>query len=61
MKQAPGMTIIQDDSEAMVIILYLSNQESFRSVADRFGLSKSTCWEVLYRTSFLLLKVHKKI
>lgn len=29
----------------------------FRSVAERFGVSKSTCWNVLYRTCDLLYKV----
>jgi len=27
-------------------------------VADRFGISKSTCWDVLYRTCKILLKVN---
>ncbi|KAJ8949671.1 hypothetical protein NQ314_008132 [Rhamnusium bicolor] len=46
------------DKELMITLWYLSNMESFRSVADRFGISKSTCWEVLYRMCNLLLKVN---
>lgn len=30
----------------------------FRSVADRFGISKSSCWEVLHRVSQKLLQVN---
>ncbi|KAK5648278.1 hypothetical protein RI129_003170 [Pyrocoelia pectoralis] len=33
--------------------------ESFRSVACRFNVSKSTCWDVLKRTSRRLLEVNK--
>lgn len=29
-------------------------------MADRFGISKSTCWDVLYRTCNLLLEVNKR-
>ncbi|CAH1373259.1 unnamed protein product [Tenebrio molitor] len=48
------------EKEAMIMIWSLSNQECFRSVADRFGVSKSTCWDILYRNLHLLLKVNKK-
>ncbi|XP_018303462.1 putative nuclease HARBI1 [Mycetomoellerius zeteki] len=44
--------------QLMITIWYLSNIESFRSVADRFDISKSTCWDILYRTCKSLLKVN---
>ncbi|XP_031351953.1 putative nuclease HARBI1 [Photinus pyralis] len=33
--------------------------ESFRSVASRFNVSKSTCWDVLQRTAHRLLEVNR--
>ncbi|XP_018404621.1 PREDICTED: putative nuclease HARBI1 [Cyphomyrmex costatus] len=44
--------------QLMITIWYLSNIESFQSVADRFDISKSTCWDILYRTCKSLLKVN---
>lgn len=33
----------------------------FRSVADRFGITKSACWRILYRTCFRILKVNTQL
>lgn len=30
----------------------------FRSVADRFGVTKSTCWSILYRICYRMIKVN---
>ncbi|KAF2901953.1 hypothetical protein ILUMI_04235 [Ignelater luminosus] len=49
------------DKQLMITVWYLGNLESFRSLANRFAISKSTCWETLYRTCRLLLKVNKKL
>lgn len=32
----------------------------FRSVADRFGITKSTCWQIVHRIACLLLEVNEK-
>lgn len=47
------------EKELMVSIWYLGNID-FRSVANRFGISKSTCWEILLRIGNLLLKVNRE-
>ncbi|XP_018405660.1 PREDICTED: putative nuclease HARBI1 [Cyphomyrmex costatus] len=46
------------EKQLMITIWCLANIESFRSVADRFGISKSTCWDVLYRTCQSILQVN---
>lgn len=33
---------------------------NFRSVADRFGVSKSTCWATLYKTCEQILEVNTR-
>ncbi|KAF5276799.1 hypothetical protein FQR65_LT16178 [Abscondita terminalis] len=43
--------------ELLITLWYLGNLECFRSVADRFGVSKSTAWEIVYRMCKLLLKL----
>ncbi|KAI4455693.1 hypothetical protein MML48_9g00008709 [Holotrichia oblita] len=48
------------EKEMLITIWYLVNIESFRSVANRFGISKSTCWDVLYRTCKLVLAMNNK-
>ncbi|KAB0793030.1 hypothetical protein PPYR_12650 [Photinus pyralis] len=53
----PEMAI---DKQLLITIWSLSNLESFRSVADRFGISKSTCWDVLYRTCKMLLQANER-
>ncbi|KAK5639435.1 hypothetical protein RI129_011927 [Pyrocoelia pectoralis] len=48
----------------MIALWYLANIESFRGVADRFGVSSSTAWHCLYRICRKLLivnSVHKII
>ncbi|XP_066595395.1 uncharacterized protein [Prorops nasuta] len=47
------------EKEFMITIWYLANLESFRSVSERFGIAKSTCWEVLYRTCHALININK--
>lgn len=47
------------EKQAMITLWYLANMESFRSVSDRFGITKSTCWSVLYRTCFKILELNK--
>ncbi|KAG5880713.1 hypothetical protein JTB14_025556 [Gonioctena quinquepunctata] len=56
---AVGHPEIALEKEAMIALWCLANMESFRSVSDRFGVSKSTCWAVLYRTCFKILKLNQ--
>ncbi|KAF2888609.1 hypothetical protein ILUMI_17564, partial [Ignelater luminosus] len=51
-----GHPEISIDKGCMIMIWYLGNLESLRSVANRFGISK--CWAVLYRMCKLLLKIN---
>lgn len=44
----------------MMLIKQLENLFNFRSIPDRFNVSKSTSWEVCQRICNLLLKVNKK-
>lgn len=39
--------------------MYCFNARYFRSVADRFGINKSVCWNILYRTCFKILEMNK--
>ncbi|XP_053592986.1 uncharacterized protein LOC128667346 [Microplitis demolitor] len=54
-----GHTELPLEEQAMILIWYLGNCESFRSVANRFDISKSTCWEVLYRTCNRVLQMNQ--
>lgn len=48
------------EKEVMITIWYLGNIESFRCVANRFGITKSTCWKVVMRIGKLLLNVNRR-
>ncbi|XP_066581296.1 uncharacterized protein [Prorops nasuta] len=49
-----GFPEINLQKEFLITIWYLANLESMRSVSERFGIAKSTCWNVLYRTCNIL-------
>ncbi|KAF2891813.1 hypothetical protein ILUMI_14360 [Ignelater luminosus] len=53
-----GHSEISIDKGCMIMIWYLGNLESLRSVVNRFCISKSTCWAVLYRMCKLLLEIN---
>ncbi|CAH2011892.1 unnamed protein product [Acanthoscelides obtectus] len=55
----PGRFPVPMEKQAMIALWCLSNLESFRSVGDRFGISKSTCWDVLYRTCHSILALNQ--
>ncbi|XP_044755879.1 uncharacterized protein LOC123314580 [Coccinella septempunctata] len=55
----PGPPEIKIEKQAMITLWCLANMESFRSVGDRFGVTKSTCWEVLYRTCHRILATNE--
>nr|CAI5853405.1 unnamed protein product [Callosobruchus analis] len=58
-RSAPGHPEIVLEKQAMITIWCLSNMESFRSVPDRFGVSKSTCWSVLYSVCNQIMKLNR--
>ncbi|KAK9685406.1 DDE superfamily endonuclease [Popillia japonica] len=47
------------EKQGMITLWCLANMESFRSIGDRFGISKSTCWSVVYRISFKILEINR--
>ncbi|XP_066585492.1 uncharacterized protein [Prorops nasuta] len=51
--------IINLRKQFLIMIWYLANLESLRSVAERFGVSKSMCWKVLYRACNILVDINK--
>lgn len=54
-----GHPEISLEKQAMITLWCLANTESFRSVSDRFGITKSTCWSILYRTCDRILQLNK--
>ncbi|XP_066581982.1 uncharacterized protein [Prorops nasuta] len=54
-----GFPEINLKKEFLITIWYLANLESLRSVSERFGVAKSTCWSILYRTCNILAKVNQ--
>lgn len=54
-----GHPEISLEKQAIVTLWCLANTESFRSISDRFGITKSTCWSILYRTCFRILELNK--
>ncbi|KAB0803254.1 hypothetical protein PPYR_00224 [Photinus pyralis] len=57
-RKPDGRQEIYLEKQLLITIWYLANLESFRSVASRFNVSKSTCWDILQRTSKRLLNVN---
>ncbi|KAB0803467.1 hypothetical protein PPYR_00437 [Photinus pyralis] len=53
----PGRPEISIEKGCMVVVWYLANMESIRSVANRFGISNSTCWMVLYKICNMLVQL----
>ncbi|KAJ8930649.1 hypothetical protein NQ314_016564 [Rhamnusium bicolor] len=47
------------EKQVLLTVWYLANLESFRSVADRFGISKSTAWSVFYKTCLKLIRINE--
>ncbi|XP_066585434.1 uncharacterized protein [Prorops nasuta] len=54
-----GLEKISLTKELLIMTWYLANLESLRSVAERFGISKSNCWNALYRACFLIQKINQ--
>ncbi|XP_066593212.1 uncharacterized protein [Prorops nasuta] len=54
-----GFPEISLEKEFLIMIWYLANLESLRSVSERFGIAKSTCWDALHRTCHILVKINK--
>jgi hypothetical protein len=48
------------EKQTLITLWCLANVESFRSVADRFGVSKSACWRILYRTGHRLVNCNRR-
>ncbi|KAJ8932762.1 hypothetical protein NQ314_014463 [Rhamnusium bicolor] len=44
------------EKQLLIALWYMSNIESFRGVADRFGVSSSTAWHSLYKICRMLLQ-----
>jgi predicted DNA-binding protein YlxM (UPF0122 family) len=48
------------EKQVLLCIWYIANLESFRSVADRFGISKSTAWSSFYKTCLKILELNRR-
>ncbi|XP_066596572.1 putative nuclease HARBI1 [Prorops nasuta] len=54
-----GCPKVQPDKQFAIALWVLGNQEVYRSIADRFDLSKSTLWECVFNVAFVLT-IHVK-
>ncbi|XP_066585455.1 putative nuclease HARBI1 [Prorops nasuta] len=55
-----GCPKVQPDKQFAIALWVLGNQEVYRSIADRFDLSKSTLWECVFNVAFVFLTNHVK-
>lgn len=58
--QNRGHPEISLEKSTLITIWYIGNMESFRGVAARFSVSKSTAWQALYRICKLLLEINRR-
>ncbi|KAJ3655831.1 hypothetical protein Zmor_014941 [Zophobas morio] len=55
----PGRPHINVEKQVLVFLWFMANQEVFRSIADRFDLSKSTCWDSVHKIASILCQISK--